>query len=163
MGYTTDFEGTFKLNKRLDTETHMFLNKLNETRRMKRNVTGYGIDGEFFVDGKGFAGQDQDSTIVDYNRPPKTQPSLWCQWRPTEDGMGIEWDGGEKFYNYVEWIEYIIQNVLAPKGYKLSGVVTWQGEDASDLGAIHVKNNKVETRRGHVVYKRPKSARRVTI
>lgn len=38
MGYTTDFEGTLKLNKKLDKETKLFLTKLAQTRRMKRDA-----------------------------------------------------------------------------------------------------------------------------
>ena len=149
MGYTTDFNGTFKLNKPLDLDTHGFLVKLNETRRMLRDSaklkakTGidYGIDGEFFVNGDGFAGQDDDDTVLDHNRPPRTQPGLWCQWRPNDNGTGIAWDGGEKFYNYIAWIEYIINKVLKPKGYELTGCVQWRGENFDDIGTILIKNN----------------------
>ena len=103
MGYTTDFSGSFELNKELEPNMKMFLTKLNETRRMKRNVSDkFGVDGEFFVDGEGSLGQGSTSDIVDFNEPPSTQPGLWCQWTPTQDGMGIEWDGNEKFYNYTE-------------------------------------------------------------
>ena len=155
MGYTTDFQGTFKLNKKLSKKRHEYLNKFNETRRMARNLPAkYGVDGEFFVGGKGFAGQDQDASIKDYNRAPKTQPGLWCQWRPTEDGMGIEWDGGEKFYNYVEWLQYIITNFLAPKGYILNGRVDWRGEDFSDIGQIIVRNNVIEVCQGRAILAR---------
>ncbi|CAM6003868.1 unnamed protein product [Sphagnum balticum] len=104
-----DFEGRFSLNKKLDIDTQDFLTRLNETRRMKRKSTiggvYYGVDGEFYVHGEGFAGQYDEESVVDYNRPPSTQPGLWCQWRPSDDGMHIQWDGGEKFYNYVEWIK----------------------------------------------------------
>lgn len=144
MGYTTEFNGKFNLNKKLDKETHEFLTKLASTRRMKRKLPPeYGIEGEFYVDGAGYAGQDREDSIVDYNKPPSTQPSLWCQWIPTHDGTAIEWDGGEKFYHYVDWIKYIIDKVLAPRGYSLSGVVDWRGEDWSDTGTIVVRDNKV--------------------
>jgi hypothetical protein len=144
MGYHTEFRGGFTLNKPLAPEDKEYLTKFNQTRRMKRNMDPkYGIDGEFFVDGTGFAGQDHDSTIVDYNKPPRTQPGLWCQWTPNDDGTMIEWDGGEKFYNYVEWLKYIIANFLAPKGYVLNGEVEWRGEEFHDDGTIVVVNNKV--------------------
>src|SRR5216117_2712686 len=103
MGYTTDFAGQFNLDKPLSDEDYNFLCKFRDTRRMARNLPPeYGIDGEFFVDGTGFGGQDRDSTIINYNLPPKTQPGLWCKWIPTADKLGIEWDGEEKFYNYIE-------------------------------------------------------------
>ena len=144
MGYTTDFSGRFELDKPLAPKMKKFLTLLNETRRMKRNVDeAFGIDGEFFVFGTGSYGQDQDNTIVDYNQQPSTQPSLWCQWTPSEDGTAIEWDGGEKFYAYSEWLFYIINKILAPNGYTLNGTVVWQGEETGDVGKIHVVNNVV--------------------
>lgn len=144
MGYTTDFSGSFELNKQLGPKMKEFLTKFNETRRMKRNVSDkYGVEGEFFVGGTGSFGQDSTEDIVDYNEPPSTQPGLWCQWTPTQDGMGIEWDGGEKFYNYTEWLVYLITKILEPNGYVLNGVVQWQGEDVGDVGEIFVEDNKV--------------------
>ena len=136
--------GRFNLNKKLDDETHKFLVKFNETRRMKRKLgPEYGVDGEFYVDGAGFRGQDREDNIADFNTPPSTQPSLWCQWRPTEDGMGIEWDEGEKFYEYDEWLKYLVTNFLAPRGYVLNGDVEFQGEEAGDHGVICVGDNAV--------------------
>ena len=158
MGYTTDFSGSFTLNKPLDAETLTFLHKFNHTRRMKRNVKGYGIDGEFYVDGKGFAGQDKDDTIVNYNCPPSSQPGLWCQWRPNVTGTAIEWDGGEKFYCYVEWIQYLIDKVLSPKGYSLTGDVTWGGEDRADFGVISIVDNVVSVHRGALTAPKAKRA-----
>lgn len=153
MGYTTDFEGMFNLNKKLDDETHQFLTKLSDTRRMKRKLgPEFGIEGELYVDGGGMAGQAQEASIVDYNRPPCTQPSLWCDWTPTKDGMHIQWNGGEKFYCYVEWIQYIINKVLKPKGYALNGEVEWQGEDHEDMGKIVIRDNIITIKRAVITY-----------
>lgn len=144
MGYTTDFSGRFELDKPLAPKMKKFLTMFNETRRMKRNVDeAFGIDGEFFVFGTGSYGQDQDNSIVDFNQQPSTQPSLWCQWVPNEDGTAIEWDGGEKFYAYSEWLFYLINKILAPNGYTLNGTVIWQGEETGDVGKIHVVDNVV--------------------
>jgi len=147
IGYSTDFIGKLAFNKPLAEEDREFLKKFSETRRMARNVDEkYGEEGEFYVegeDGDWGHGQGRESNIIDYNRPPKTQPSLWCQWIPSEDGKYLEWDGGEKFYNYVEWLMYIIANITAPRGYILSGVIEWQGEDEEDTGRIIVENNNV--------------------
>lgn len=167
MGYTTDFQGEFKLNKPLTTKHRVYLTKFAETRRMLRNPVRaaklpdperlavgllVGNDGEYFVGAQGFAGQEHDDSIIDYNTPPSTQPGLWCQWIPTEDGTAIVWDGGEKFYEYVEWLEYLINNFLAPWGYVLNGEVEWFGEDANDRGKIVVSNNVVKTKVAKIVY-----------
>lgn len=63
----------------------------------------------------------------------------------------IVWDGCEKFYFYIEWLEYLIENFLKPWGYKLNGSVSWRGELFSDIGVITVENNKVTTRKGVLV------------
>lgn len=148
MGYTTEFQGQLEFNKPLDEETRTFLKKLSTSRRMARKMDPiYGIEGEFYVDGGGFMGQDRDNTIIDYNEPPKTQPGLWCHWTPTEDGTALEWDGGEKFYNYVEWLEYIIVAILTPRKYKINGTLTWRGENFDDVGKITVKNNKITVKK----------------
>jgi hypothetical protein len=143
MGYTTDFSGSFNLNKQLTAKVKDYLTKFSETRRMGRNIEGFGIEGEFHVFGEGELGQAKDKSIIDYNKPPRTQPSLWCQWIPSADGMSIEWDGNEKFYHYTEWLVYLIHKILKPNGYVLNGVVAWQGEETGDVGEIIVENNKV--------------------
>ena len=146
MGYTITFHSAFVLDRELDDDTFTFLKKLNDTRRMKRAVgPEYGVEGEFYVDGGGMCGQAEESNIVDYNTPPSTQPGLWCQWVPTEDRRYIQWDGGEKFYNYVKWLQYIIDKILQPEGYVLNGQVAWVGEDSSDQGIMVVKDNKITT------------------
>jgi len=147
MGYTTTFEGQFTFNKPLDEETFAFLTKFSQTRRMKRNLgLEYGVEGEFFVDGLGYMGQDETPDVIDENEPPATQPGLWCQWRPTEDRQHLKWSRMEKFYDYIEWLEYIISKITAPRGYILDGKVTWQGEDEQDKGFLIVINNEVSTK-----------------
>jgi hypothetical protein len=144
MGYTTDFSGRFELNKQLSPKMAQYLKLFNETRRMQRKTDEvFGVEGEFFVFGGGDFGQDREPNIVNFNEPPSTQPSLWNQWTPSDDLMAIEWDCGEKFYSYTEWLVYLIHKILAPNGYVLNGVVTWQGEETGDVGEIFVENNKV--------------------
>ena len=87
-------------------------------------------------------GQIHDKSIVEYNYPTDTQPGLWCQWIFDKDG--IEWDGGEKFYSYVEWLKYLIENFLKPNGYTVNGNVYFRGEDFDDVGEITVENNEVK-------------------
>jgi len=148
MGYTTEFEGSFKTDKPVDEKTYNLLKGLQETRRMKRAGLSeeYGIDGEFYFEDDGDYGQSrtpEQGTIVDYNSPPSTQPALWLQWEIQEDRQTIKWDEGEKFYKYIAWIRYIIEKILAPKGYKLNGEVTWQGEDRTDRGKIIITDNHI--------------------
>lgn len=113
-------------------------------------VEVYGVQGEFFANDNA----ERDGSVFDYNREPTTQPGLWCKWCLTKDGCYLEWDGGEKFYNYVEWLEYMIKHFFEPWGIKLNGEITWVGEDSSDRGKIKVIDNKVEVYEGRTTYKK---------
>ena len=158
MGYTTDFRGEFELDKTLKEEHKAYLIKFSGTRRMIRDPNKadqlpdgvrlnvglpIGEGGQYFVGGGGFAGQDKDGSILNYNSSYGEQPGLWCKWAPNEEGTAIEWDGGEKFYDYVEWVRYIVEHFIIPWGYTLNGTVEWQGEDSADTGKIHINNNVI--------------------
>jgi len=167
MGYTTDFCGHFTLDKPLNTAQIAYLKAFNETRRMSRDAAiaatlpdpireavglPIGKDGQYFVGGSGFMGQDGDASVKGYNDNSPEQPGLWCQWIPSEDGTVIEWDGGEKFYYYTEWITYIIEHFLKPWGLVLSGDVEWSGEEGGDLGIIRIEDNVARECPGRVTY-----------
>src|ERR1700728_3704961 len=152
MGYTTDFEGRFKIEPPLDPAQVNYLQQFSRTRWMKRDSSkvafmedplrdalnlNIGAEGEHFVGiATGDYGQTHDESIIDYNNPPKTQPGLWCQWVPTDDGQHLEWDRGEKFYDYVEWLKYLIEHFFEPFGRVVSGSVEWDGEERGDVGLI---------------------------
>lgn len=165
MGYTTDFSGEFTLDKPLTAKHKAYLLAFNRTRRMKRDAAKLGpdpvreaaklpagIDGGYYVGSDADYGQQRTPDILDYNSPPEGQPGLWCKWTPDEDGTAIIWDDGEKFYDYVQWIEYLIENFLAPWGYLVNGAVEWDGEGRGDVGRILVVNNAVIEQHGKVVY-----------
>lgn len=139
------FDGRFDLNVRLDDTTFHFLKDLNSTRRMKRIVdASFGIEGEFYVNGN-----DYDSNVADRNKPPKTQPSLFCPWVPTKDRMGIEWDGKGKATNPVQWIEYLVSKILSPKGYMLNGEAKLWDDTyyCKNSDYIEIQNNVVNGKR----------------
>ena len=148
--------------------------KLPDTRREAVKLP-IGNDAEYYVgsvdDGNHGQGKEmfgaRDADIVDFNSPPSGQPGLWCGWtvadaegdsisdrdaNPTRPAQSIVWDGGEKFYEYVKWLEYLIEHFLKPWGYKLNGDVTWQGEESDDRGMIRVTDNKVKTGQGRLEY-----------
>lgn len=122
MGYQTDLFGTLKTDKQMSPEQIKQLKEFADTR--------HGGNTEHYPDVPGF----------------------WCQWVPTDDGMGLEWDGNEKFYNYVEWLEHLIKKFFIPWGIKLNGEIEWEGEESGDLGKIIVTDNIVEVKEGRVVY-----------
>jgi hypothetical protein len=148
----------------LKPEHAAYLNKFNRTRRMRREPAKakllpdpareavglpLGEEAAYFVGGGGFHGQERDDSVLDYNRPPKGQPGLWCKWRPKANATAIVWDRGEKFYHYVEWLKYLVGHFLAPWGYVLNGEMKWRGKATDDVGTLLVKDNRVLARPGH--------------
>jgi hypothetical protein len=139
----------------------------------------YGKQGEYFVGGLGSYGQTNDRSILDYNSPPnqldyndggefndrweennrrikngECQPGLWCQWIVTgdENGMVLEWDGGEKFYYYIDWLQYLINHFFTKWGVLLNGTIEWFGEERTDFGKIIVNDNVITIGNGEQVY-----------
>jgi hypothetical protein len=143
----------------LNPEHAAYLTAFSQTRRMRRDKAKarllpdpvrqavglpVGAEGGYFVGGGGYGGQEHDDSVLDYNSPPKGQPGLWCQWVVNEDGTAIIWDGVEKFYDYIEWLEYLLAHFLGPWGYVVNGQMTWQGENDLDRGTIRVVDNVVK-------------------
>jgi hypothetical protein len=158
MGYDTDFQGAFDLDRPLTPEHKTYLLAFSDTRRMRRDASKtetrpdplrlaaglpVGPEGAYYVAEDGFCGQSNGGDVVDDNKPPEGQPGLWCKWVPTKDGRHIEWNGNEKFYEYTDWIEYIVEHFLQPWGYVLNGAVKWRGENFDDMGVILVIENHV--------------------
>jgi len=203
MGYSTDFFGSLSLSRPTTIVEKNYLDKLANTRRMQRDVNKlmafykgehgnpfandknnpdeiYGFKGEYFVGAGGFAGQDSDGSVIDYNSASgeigwedykgdwdlrnelqKTlnadkikQPGLWLQWELNEDGTELAWNGSEKFYNYIEWLQYLFAHFFEPWGIKLNGEIEWVGEDSSDRGKIVVVDNNVEILDGVIGYEK---------
>lgn len=115
MGYTTSFSGEFTLDRQLQAEH---------------------AEGLFDL-------ADSDSRELP-TLLAEGAPAGYCQWRPTRRLDGIEWDGNEKFYDYVEWLQFIIDRRLKPWGYALSGSVVYNGEEAGDCGALAIVNGVVK-------------------
>lgn len=137
-------------------QTLKFINLLANSRRMKRdtnvlsemyNVSPdyFGVDGEFFVNPHDFNsyGQSNDKSVIEYNKPASTQPSLWLQWNVVakNDGFVLQWDENEKFYCHEEWLRYLINNFFIPKNMVLNGKVSWYGEDEEDFGDYIIVDN----------------------
>jgi hypothetical protein len=117
VGYSTDFYGKFKLSRKLSDEEYKTLVDFSEVRHGNNHHL--------------LAGQDPE------------YPGFWCQWVPAEDREHLEWDGNEKFYDYVEWLELIIDKFFELWGILLNGDVRWEGEDPDDKGVISVNDSIV--------------------
>lgn len=162
MGYTTDFYGSVEITPPLNETERAYLRKFAETRRMNRS------NGPYFVDGNGDFGQGNGPDVIYNYNDPDTQPGLWCQWTPTEDGAAIEWDGREKFYESEAWMIYIIDHFLKPGAeasktddpqfasftfdHVVNGTIEAQGEDNDDKWRLVVEDNVVRTQQAKIVW-----------
>jgi hypothetical protein len=157
MGYTTYFEGSVTVSPPLSAEEVAFLNKFSETRRMNRTK------GPYFVDGTGDFGQGHDDDVIDHNSPDPSQPGLWCQWVPAEDGSEIMWNDAEKFYEAEAWMQYIIDHFIGPnplaqselpflKGHTVNGTISADGEESDDFWKLLVTDNVVSRIEGRVSF-----------
>jgi hypothetical protein len=138
MGYSTDFTGSFELDKPLTPEDLAVLAKINDTRHEPNRDYGGNPDAEF--------------------------PGYYCQWEVTaRNPQSLKWDGGEKFYNYSEWLEYLLERFFAPRGYVLNGEVTWSGEDPKDVGCLSVKDNVLTVKSGVIHYVTSSTSKRAQL
>ena len=158
MGYTTTFKGVFKFNHPPSEYMRKYIKSFSTSRRVKRNNDlikkedpywekycfkgDLGIEGEYYIKNENH-NYKMTPSIMDFNEPPKTQPSLWCQWIINEDG-DLCWDGGEKFYNYIEWLRYLIDNFFIKENLILNGKIDFQGEYDDDKGTIEIENNLIK-------------------
>jgi hypothetical protein len=113
MGYTTSFEGQFKITPPLT---------LMELRRIE---------------------DLHDPETRTETNPGIRCPSGYCQWTPTRMGDGLKWDGGEKVYEYVEWLEVVV-SLLDDLGHEVSGSIKWAGETSDDRGVLAVIGRTVK-------------------
>lgn len=169
MGYTTYFDGHINVEPPLNEDEISYLRDFAGSRRMKR--TG----GPYFADpGDDFGQGERDDEILGHNTPPDGQPGLWCHWVSDQSGTAIIWDEGEKFYDSLLWMEYIIEHFLKHGArasedldasirqdkrfenftfdHECNGTIYADGEDPHDHWKLVVKDNAVEAYEGHIVY-----------
>jgi hypothetical protein len=96
-----------------------------------------------------------------HNTPFPSQPSLWCNFEPTEDGKLLVWNESEKTQEAKRWIEYLIDHFLKPNAHAskvndpqfkeftfdhvCNGKLLAQGEDITDRWKLVVVDNTVTT------------------
>lgn len=144
MGFNIYYEGTVKIDKPLDNETYNIIMGLSNTRRMVWNIDKLERDriayikeigecGEFFFGHEGMRPRElrefEKKYVIDVNHPPIGQPSIWGVWIVTEDRMGLIWNREEKSYCGHEWLQYIVKNILVPRGYNAEGIINWFTEE----------------------------------
>lgn len=116
MGFDTVYLRPFKFDRTLELEHVKQLLEFSETEH-----------------------EDQDGNPGGDGKPP----AYYCQWVPTEDGSGLQWNEDEKFYHGEEWLVYLIEKFIKPWGYTLSGECPWYIDDYEEAGILRVTDNVV--------------------
>lgn len=131
MGYSTYFNGSFKLSRKLTVSEIDTLFSLSE----------------------GEVPDDLDDTLT-----PGDQ-CHWIPIEVLEDGRHKHLERGdprsplqcllvspneEKMYDWDEWLSYLSGTLFKAWGVEMGGKMVWQGEDTGDSGVIFAKGNKVK-------------------
>ncbi len=146
MGYSTTFTGQVAVEPPLNPHEIAYLDKFADSRRHQRP------DGPYSTHDYGYG----EIPSGGYNRAHDGQPSLWCNWEPTDDGTGIRWNSAEKFYDATKWMQYLIDHFLkagataqgAPGfenftfDHTVNGVIQAQGDDPADGWELLVLDNE---------------------
>lgn len=111
MGYSTNFTGGFRFVTEPSVKVIRAINALNGDDKHKEGLlNGYQC------------------------------PGGYCQWCVNQNLDAIVWDSGEKFYSYIEWLQYIVDAILKPAKIKLTGQMIYQGDSPEDRGYILVED-----------------------
>jgi len=155
MGYTTTFNGYFKLDKPLTPEHASYLLAFSKTRRMQRDAKiaarfvdpvreavglPVGLDGGYVVagGGAGFAGHRQlnDASVLEVNYPPGGQThgrrpdgSLGQLERhpDSQPGLWCQWVPGRITENTNWWADIIYTNDL--RNFEGCDCIAWDEEE----------------------------------
>lgn len=89
--------------------------------------------------------------ILEANENPDAiageHPGSYMQWVPTESLDAIVYDGNEKFYNYAEWLQWLLTH-LESLGIQAHGEIVWQGESVGDTGVLRVTHGVLRVIKG---------------
>ena len=162
MGYNTYFEGELTPNKPFDKDFVKYINAFSSKRHEPRDVELikkadplwyknclFGNIGPY---GMYYIGPYEDWPLPAGESPDFNMPGYWCQWIIDESSNTVRWDGNKKFYNYVDWLDFIIKHFFELGGYKLNGEIFWHGENFDDAGKISVVDNVVRVYTGTILY-----------
>lgn len=140
MGYTTEFEGALELRPALADGLVAAWNAMVK----ERNNT--------YLDGSPRSFDAKLYGRLEVRRPNAGQtkwpcaPSCWDQWTLRQDKAKqctlIEWDGGEKFYGFIRWLQHTLDTlhaVVRPLQLSVTGLIRWQGQEKEDQGVLRVE------------------------
>lgn len=141
MSLKERYYGKLTIDPPLRDDDKDYLIRFNKTRHCKRDVVGFGTDGEFWVEEKVADGETYcEPTITDVNTPPGDQPNLTCPWVPSKDGRELVLDNRTEHEDGFLWLSYLMKKILSVRGYSLSG--TMMRRDSSGIYKMTWKDGK---------------------
>lgn len=158
MGYSTEFRGQIEVSPPLSKKEREYLLAFNRTRHCRKDGSPYAVDPPSKKKAQLIGIPYESPEEMDHNRAASGQPGLWCHWIPNQDGTAIVWDGGEKFYDSLEWMQYLIDHFIGPnpiarkelkfiQPHTLKGIILAQGDNMLDRWELVVENGKARRRR----------------
>jgi hypothetical protein len=72
------------------------------------------------------------------------QPSTFCLWDYDPSDRSLVWQQDDEYDCYcVEWIQYIVNRILKPRGFALDGFLIWKEEGIAGRGKIAISDNEI--------------------
>lgn len=97
-----------------------------------------------FLEAKQLLEFNEDPNLINEGKRPQTG---YMQWVPSETLDAIVWDQNEKFYDYEQWLAWLVK-WLGVRGIKGAGQLDWRGESSDDIGRITVVDESITVERG---------------
>lgn len=162
MGYSTDLIGHIDINPPLNDHEQAYLAGFAGSRRGLPGQPPYTVPGNP-------AAEEFDATTAStatstraaarYVKQADAVPGPWCGWVPAWSGGCLTYDGKEKFYAPVEWMQYLIDHFLTDGAkaqssgidyfehftfdHVLDGLVAASRRDTCELFLIDVRESEV--------------------
>jgi hypothetical protein len=114
MGYAVYYAGEITISPELDADRATLLDDALRTNTLER----LGITAE---DGRDLC--------------------FGCDWAYSEGCLSIE---GESRDGQEGWLRLLVARFFQPSAYRLSGEVSWDGDQSGDTGVIYVEEDRVE-------------------
>ena len=154
MGVQTEYLGHIDVVPSLNEAERNYLHRFARSRRC------YRPEGPYAVDPHNPHDDNSDAAVELYNTLATGQPSYWCDWEPCPEGCCISWNGLEKFYSALDWLEYLIDHFLRSNAHALAsgdpqfsdftfdhqtnGLILGEQQDNRELFAIVVTDGSVD-------------------
>jgi hypothetical protein len=156
------FTGVFALNRHLDTATATLVHNIGQNRHVARDINKiaqhknlnledavalYGKYGEYFF--------ETDAPVMLKSHVEQSCcafPGLHCGWdyvvnwqatRSMDPIPVIKYIGqGKAIDNFAHWLLFLVDRILAPRGYVLNGMVVFNGyQTHKEHGIIRIEDN----------------------